>query len=481
MPTLKADWAEGDDFTHEDANDVATEVNSKLSRTEAEAGYSSSEQTALLLADAVEQATDYADVRDRLLLPRRSKVTSKVKHVVPANKGGSGWTFASSGAGMNTTESSTDYTQDRHFGDRCMRVLTLGNGAQSTAYRSLPAIIDVSDCDIRITMKLADYNMKYLRIVIGNQSLTKFSQATIGLPSGSSGSASAVFQAGRWVQMDLPKSRFTGNAGTEVDWTQVQRVQVTFEDWAAGAGSGAADVRLHSFDFIQTDPFGKNPNGTVVITADDSHATHYSVLRPALAARGWKATLMPIIDAHGTNNAVFLTTAQVQEMHAEGHEIGAHCFASSTHSIGLPALTQQQRIDEFEAIRGWQDAYGFDSPTHSYPLGAHDAATEADVARYWSTSRISGSQLSANETINPGNRFALQAMNITQGAADIGARAVKAHSEKGLLIIMLHAIVESGGDANSVTSAQLTAVLNAIAASGCDVVTMAEATKRMRI
>lgn len=71
--------------------------------------------------------------------------------------------------------------------------------------------------------------------------------------------------------------------------------------------------------------------------------------------------------------------------------------------------------------------------------------------------------------------------NIAAGTTALGAAATKAKNDKGVLFIMLHFIVELGGDANAVTSATLTAVLFSIAASSCDVVTMEQALDRMSL
>ncbi|MDQ0923100.1 hypothetical protein QF038_001608 [Pseudarthrobacter sp. W1I19] len=190
---------------------------------------------------------------------------------------------------------------------------------------------------------------------------------------------------------------------------------------------------------------------------------------------------MPIPGAHGTDSNIFLTDAQVIELHdTYGWEVGAHCYDASSHAKGLPDLTPEQRIAEFEAVKAWQKALGFSSPSHAYPLGTHDVATEADVAKYWSASRLASSH-GFNETTTPARRYSLLAENITQGATAIGAAATKAHNDKGVLFVMLHAIVPSGGDANAITPTVLTAVLDAIAASGCEVVTMQEALGRMTL
>jgi len=400
----------------------------------------------------------------------RNEAVARVLRRAPANRASSGWTIPTQ-SNNDTANSTPDYTADAFFGDRCLRIVTLGNAAQVYATRTMNTTFDASDCFVRITLKVTDYDFTNIQVIVANSSASLASTANIGFTAGGSGAASYAVQSGRWVVIDLPQSKFSGNA----DWTNIQFVRIGITDITGQP----TELRIHSIDFVKRDTFAKNPNGMVVITADDSHVTQYTVLKDALAARGWKATLMPIPGAHGTDSNVFMTDAQVQELHdTYGWEVGAHCYDVSSHAKGLQNLTQAQRFAEFEAVRSWQKSMGFNSPSHSYPLGTHDAATEADVAKYWSASRLASSH-GFNETASPARRYSIMAENITAGSASIGAAATKAKNDKGVLFVMLHSIVTSGGDSNAVTPTVLTAVLDAIAASGCDVVTMEQALGRM--
>lgn len=408
---------------------------------------------------------------DTIEVVPRSEATARVLRRAPANRASSGWTIPAQG--NKDAASTADYTTDAFFGDRCLRILTTGTAAQVYAMRTMTTSFDATDSNIRLTIKVMNYNFTTIQVVVANSSASLSSTANIGFTAGGASAASYAVQTGKWVVLDIPKSKFSGT----VNWADVQFVRVGIVDTTGNP----TELRLHSFDFVKRDTFGKNPNGMVVLTADDSHVTHYTVLRTALAARGWKCTLMPIPGAHGTDNALFMTDAQVQELHdTYGWEVGAHCYDVSSHAKGLPNLTQEQRINEFEAVRSWQKSLGFSSPSHSYPLGTHDAATEADVAKYWTASRLAASH-GFNETTSPARRYSIMSENITAGATALGAAATKAKADKGVLFIMMHAIVESGGDANAVNSATLTAVLDAIAASGCDVVTMEQALTKMAL
>ncbi|RYX78651.1 hypothetical protein EON76_02925 [bacterium] len=403
--------------------------------------------------------TAAADMR---YLNRRSRSTARVKVNLPANFSASGWAFSGGQSGLDTGNSNINDTTDAMYGDRSLKLVTNGNGAQTNARIIMSTAKNVSDCDVRLHMKFSDVNISAFRVVVGNSGLTAVSTSVVfGLGGVTDGTISKPWQIGRWATFDVPKSSFSGNA----DWTQIQRVQIVASDT-----NTATTIRLHGVEFVQQDPFSVNPRGTVVFSFDDSYATQYTVALPLLEAKGWKATLMPIVDQIDTT-PTYLTLAQVQDLHdTHGWEVGAHCYSGSSHTIGLPSLSSSQRRTEFEAILSWQDSYGFRSPSHSYPLGNHDAATEADVAMYFSASRCATWNL--NETICPPRRYALQALNVTAGSSAILAAAQSAAANKGVLIIFGHNFVTSGGTSNDITPAAFADIVNAVATSGCDVLTM---------
>jgi hypothetical protein len=427
------------------------------------------------ILDAPGLSTARADLR---YPARRSRSTAQVKFSFPANKSASGWTFSSSQPDLDLTNSTVSLTaaNEAMYGDRCLKLVTLGGGQQNNARIILGAPIDVSDCDVRVHAKFEDRNSSAVRVQVGNQAMTQYSTAVAFGYSGLTDAQmlSKPWQAGRWETFDLPRSAFVAAAGGPVNWAAVERIQFVCSD-----NNAPLTAKLHGIDFIKRDPFGMNPNGTVVWTFDDSYVSQYSVALPLLQAKGWRATVMPIIDQFDTT-ATYMTTAQVRELHdVYGWEIGAHCFSGSTHTIGLPALNSAQRCAEFEAILAWQDSYGFRSPSHSYPLGHHDAATELDVAKYFGHSRCASYNFS--ETICPPRRFAMQAINVTAGTAALAAAAQKAHDEKSLLFIMGHQFVTSGGTANDITPTALADGINAVAATNIDCRTQQEAMALTRV
>ncbi|MCQ4119902.1 polysaccharide deacetylase family protein [Rhodococcus tibetensis] len=425
------------------------------------------------ILDAPGLAPRFADAK---FAARRGRATARPLLSLLMNEASSGWAIAGSQAAINYTDSTAAYTTDAMFGDRCVRLKSNGTSAGNmNVTKVLGAPFDASSCNVRLFVKVLDTNWTQILVNVGTSSGANASVATISKDAAQTGT---VVQVGRWVILDIPQSAFTYTIGTGAPWSAIQSIIVT-----ATAAASVTEVRFHGVEFVHRDPRGVNANGAIVLTWDDSHVSQATVLEPALTARGLKATLMPIPGAHGTNASVFMTNAQVATLHdTHGWEVGAHCYSLSSHGLGLTGLTDQQLIDECEAIKAWQSGWGYDSTSHSYPLGVHDARVEGIISRYWQTSRIATNPLITCETVTPARLFTLQALNVNQSIANLSAAMNKAHTDKGLIILMGHQVMESGGDGNTINLAKLNQILDAMVASGCDLgLTMQEFIARMAL
>lgn len=112
------------------------------------------------------------------------------------------------------------------------------------------------------------------------------------------------------------------------------------------------------------------PEGLVVLTFDDSKASHYTVVRPLLKRYGFGATFF-ITEAFSfrTNKEDYLTWEQIRELNQDGFEIGNHTRDhKGVSKANLPGLREQ-----VEAINAQCAAYGIPSPvTFAYPGNAID-------------------------------------------------------------------------------------------------------------
>src|SRR3989442_12085939 len=89
------------------------------------------------------------------------------------------------------------------------------------------------------------------------------------------------------------------------------------------------------------------PDKLVVLTFDDSKASHYTVVRPLLKKYGFGATFF-ITEGFNfrTNKEDFLTWDQISELHRDGFEIGNH----PRDHMGISKANLPRLKEQVEAI-----------------------------------------------------------------------------------------------------------------------------------
>ncbi|HMJ66652.1 MAG TPA: CehA/McbA family metallohydrolase, partial [Candidatus Binatia bacterium] len=110
------------------------------------------------------------------------------------------------------------------------------------------------------------------------------------------------------------------------------------------------------------------PDRLVVLTFDDSVASHYSVVRPILKRYGFGATFF-ITEGFSflTNKQAYMTWRQVKELHDDGFEIGNH----TRDHMGVSARTLGQLREQIEAINARCSENGIPKPvSFGYPGNA---------------------------------------------------------------------------------------------------------------
>src|SRR5688572_610581 len=97
------------------------------------------------------------------------------------------------------------------------------------------------------------------------------------------------------------------------------------------------------------------PDKLVVLTFDDSVASHYSVVRPLLKEHKFGATFFITEGfSFATNKTDYMTWAQIRELHEDGFEIGNHTrdHLGITRS-NVPKLREQvETLNEHLATNG---------------------------------------------------------------------------------------------------------------------------------
>src|SRR5256886_11895924 len=110
------------------------------------------------------------------------------------------------------------------------------------------------------------------------------------------------------------------------------------------------------------------PDKLVVLTFDDSVASHYSVVRPLLKQYGFSATFF-ITEGFSfrTNKREYMTWEQIAELNRDGFEIGNH----TRDHLSVNARNLDQLTEQIEAINARCAEQGIPRPTSfAYPGNA---------------------------------------------------------------------------------------------------------------
>lgn len=122
--------------------------------------------------------------------------------------------------------------------------------------------------------------------------------------------------------------------------------------------------------FSQAAKLERIPDKLIVLTFDDSKASHYTVVRPLLKKYGFGATFF-ITEGFtfATNKEDYLTWEQIAELNRDGFEIGNH----TRDHMGVSKANLPQLTEQVEAINAKCAAHGIPRPTSfAYPGNAID-------------------------------------------------------------------------------------------------------------
>jgi peptidoglycan/xylan/chitin deacetylase (PgdA/CDA1 family) len=101
------------------------------------------------------------------------------------------------------------------------------------------------------------------------------------------------------------------------------------------------------------------PDKLVVLTFDDSKASHYSVVRPLLKKHRFGATFFITEGfSFATNKEEYLTWSQIAELHRDGFEIGNH----TRDHMGVSKANLPRLNEQVEAINRQCAAHGIPRP-----------------------------------------------------------------------------------------------------------------------
>ncbi len=131
--------------------------------------------------------------------------------------------------------------------------------------------------------------------------------------------------------------------------------------------AAAVGVSLSMLSAAGLDPV---PDKLVVLTFDDSKASHYTVVRPLLRRYGFGATFFITEGfSFATNKEDYLTWEQIGELHRDGFEIGNH----TRDHMGVSKPNLPRLEEQVEAINAQCARQGIPAPTSfAYPGNAID-------------------------------------------------------------------------------------------------------------
>ena len=209
-------------------------------------------------------------------------------------------------------------------------------------------------------------------------------------------------------------------------------------------------------------------SGTVVsLTFDDGWADQYEHARPILAAHGTKATFY--VNSNRINTTGFLTWAHLEELHADGHEIGGHTL-DHVDITELPVEEARRQVGDDRAALIDR---GFEAQSFAYPYGAHDAVARSIVRDCGYTSGraawglrnldgLNGDSRPVAASIQPEDLYGIPTaccIRSTTPLANLQSQIVNAETRGGRswVPLVLHRVCDDGGDhpAHSISPATL--------------------------
>ncbi len=209
--------------------------------------------------------------------------------------------------------------------------------------------------------------------------------------------------------------------------------------------------------------------GAVTFRFDDGWNSQFEIAAPALESAGLRGTFF--VSTQQTSESGFtgfMSIAEIQSLHASGHEIGAH---TRTHPRLVNLSTSQQRAEIFGS-RQDLSSWGINAGTFSYPFGEYDADV-VDIVRDAGYSAAMTTQVSyATEGSDP-YLLPSPSIRISDSVEEIVEMIDDSLANKGWLTLNFHRIDDSG-DEYSITPEDFSAIVNYVKNSGIRVVTVSE-------
>jgi len=179
----------------------------------------------------------------------------------------------------------------------------------------------------------------------------------------------ADFQQNKWRDITPRYNRAWGVGAGAPNWNNIGYISIK-------VGKKTGTVSQVSYDLISTGPIVKP---AVMLTFDDGSDSVYNIAYPLMKARNMVGTAYIISDYIGS--AGYMTAAQLQELNANGWDIGNH---TSDHT-NLTTLTQAEAETKMNDCKVALDALGLTrASSHvAYPYGTGFNETVRAAITHW--------------------------------------------------------------------------------------------------
>jgi peptidoglycan/xylan/chitin deacetylase (PgdA/CDA1 family) len=221
----------------------------------------------------------------------------------------------------------------------------------------------------------------------------------------------------------------------------------------------------------------------VSITFDDGWQSVYDHALPLLAQHDFRST--QYVNASSLETPNFMNAAEVQQLHAAGHEIAAHSYSHvDLTSIGTNQLDKELR-------KGQEMLAAADLGTVDFapPFGRSDPQVDWYANQYFDTVRGTRGGINTRQNLNPRDLLVFYVTDETTPDS-LAAALAETSRVNGWLIVVYHQIAstEATGtqedtipaDRSTITEDVFAAQLQLIDESGIEVQPVAQAFKRLR-
>ena len=216
--------------------------------------------------------------------------------------------------------------------------------------------------------------------------------------------------------------------------------------------------------------------GLVTLTFDDGWAAQYTLARQPLLDHGVRGTFYIVTRAVAEHWSGFLDTAQLRQLANDGNEIGSH----TVDHARIETSTDPQLDYQLAESKRWLEA-NITSPIRQFasPFGVINDRLVSAAKRYYQSYRstMPGLNFAGDDP------YALKADGVLSTTTVDAVRGLldETRARKGWRILLFHDFTSGvSSDPYVYRAADFAAVLNAIAASGLETVTLGEGLERIK-